>query len=62
MLITGCNLNNHVMNQTVEAKVQRDGEREARGCDSPAYRVLPGCLCHHMEAVGEVFDSAGRGS
>lgn len=54
----------HVMNQTVEAKVQCDEERgDARGCDSPTYRVpLPGCLCHHTDAAEEVFDSAGRGS
>ena len=64
ILITECNLIKHVMDQTVEAKVQRDGERErdARGCDSPTYRVLPRCLCHHTEATEEVVDSAGRGS
>ena len=52
----------HVMNQTVDENVHCDGEKDARGCDSPSYRVLTQCLCRHMEAAEETFDNAGRGS
>lgn len=35
-------------------------EMDPTGCESPTYRVLPLCLCHHMEAAEEAFDNAGR--
>lgn len=50
------------MNQTIGETVHSDREEDARGCDSPTYRVLPRCLCHHMEAAEETFDIACRGS